>query len=279
MKQHVYLLSTPDCRTIQLESTSSGSFPHIHILITKGGEQLASLIAQDVLDGRLPGFGFHSELGLRGAIREFILCKDIHPDTITVVEKYARQGPSWSSLLLLRGLLAHNILLSSLAQRRWRVDYGLVSTPGSDSRSRTKLAVPYRAKDVPAATAEFGHPDVTILLTCLSYYYAGLSEAQLRISFELLLQQEDPMSEYALWLEGYNTESVPNNLRKLSGVNIKSLEQWDRYIVPLFSQNKRTIDLYLSKVVFPEDAKESLQRISGSSWDIAEQKNHLVTGE
>ncbi|KAF8123615.1 hypothetical protein EV363DRAFT_1547333, partial [Boletus edulis] len=274
VKRHAYLLSTFDSRTIRCDGGSRGSFPHIHILQVEGGEQLKSLIAQEVLDGRLSGFSLHSELGLKETIREFMLRKDIHPDTIKTVEKYARQCTFWGPLLLLRGLLAHDILLFAFTQRRWRVDYGLDLT----STPRTMLAIPYRAKDVPTEMAEFGHPDITILLTCLSYYYEGLSKEQLEISFELLLQEDNPSSEYALWLEDCGTASVPDPLRKLSGVNIRSLEQWVNYLAPLFAQNKKAIDLYLSRVVFPKHAKEFPLRISGSYWDIAERKNHLVTG-
>ena len=277
VKQHAYLLSTIDSDTVRCDSSSPGSFPHIHILHTKGGEQLKSLIAQDVLDGRLPPLHFPSGLGFHGVIREFMLCRDIHPDTAKIVEQYACQSTSWDSLLLLRGLLAHDILLFALTQRRWRVDYGL--DPASWPR-RTMLSIPYRAKDVPSELAEFGHPDIAILLTCLSYYYGGLSEGQLRSSFELLLQQEDPSSEYVFWLEDNNdSTSLPDELHKLSGVNIRSLEQWERHLVPLFSRNKRAIDLFLSKVVFPNHAKEFPRRISGTYWDIAEQKKRLVTGE
>ncbi|KAF8129798.1 hypothetical protein EV363DRAFT_1219569 [Boletus edulis] len=274
VKRHAYFLSTFDSRTVRCDGGSCGSFPHIHVLQAESGAQLKSLIAQDVLDGRLPGFSLHSELGFRETIREFMLRKDIHPDTIKTVEKYARQCTFWGPLLLLRGLLAHDILLFVFTQRRWRVDYGLDVT----STPRTMLAIPYRAKDVPTEMAEFGHPDITILLTCLSYYYEGLSKKQLEISFKLLLQEDDPSSEYALWLEDCGTASVPDPLRKLSGVNIRSLEQWVNYLAPLFSKNKKAIDLYLSKVVFAKHAKECPLRISGSYWHIAERKNHLVTG-
>ncbi|KAG7289874.1 hypothetical protein NEMBOFW57_006251 [Staphylotrichum longicolle] len=44
------------------------------------------------------------------------------------------------------------------------------------------LAVPYRAKDSPAPRSEFSHPDVVIVLTCLSYYYQGLSNKTLNKS-------------------------------------------------------------------------------------------------
>lgn len=141
------------------------------------------------------------------------------------------------------------------------------------------LAVPYRAKDVPTARAEFEHPDLTIMLTCLSYYYGGLSEEQLRISFEILLEQDDPSSDYAVWLEDYASGSFPDRFRNLSAINIRSPEQWEQYLVPLFSRNQGAIDFYLSRLVFPNHAKEFPWKISSSTWDIAERKNHLVTGE
>ena len=277
VKRHAYFLSTSLSYSIWCDRNSPGSFPHIQILQTEGGQQLVSLIARDVLDGHLSGLSFHSEvgLGLGGAVCEFILRKDIDLDTFKAVEKYAHQSTSWGSLLLLRGLLAHNILLFALTQRRWRVDYGLDPSPSP----RSLLSIPYRAKDVPSEAAEFGHPDITILLTCLSYYYGGLSEDQLRRSFGLLLQQDDAPAEYALWLQDCGTASVPIALQSLGGVNIRSLEQWITHLVPLFTWNKRAIDLYLSKIVFPKYAKDFPQRILGSSWDIAERKRHLVTGE
>jgi hypothetical protein len=43
----------------------------------------------------------------------------------------------------------------------------------------TRLAVPYHACDVPSQRAEFKHPDVSILLTHLSYYEEGLTEDDL----------------------------------------------------------------------------------------------------
>ncbi|KAG9311593.1 hypothetical protein JVU11DRAFT_7802 [Chiua virens] len=138
------------------------------------------------------------------------------------------------------------------------------------------LAIPYRAKDVPAARAEFGHLDITIILTCLAYYYGGLTEEQLKIVFEILLEQDDPSHDYALWLTNIN--SVSDSLWTLSKVNIRSLEQWNKYIVPFFTWNQATIDYFLSKVVFPKYAKEFPWKISGSSWDITEKRNHLITG-
>ena len=55
---------------------------------------------------------------------------------------------------------------------RWRVEFGVRPS------GRPKMAVPFRAKDVPVERAEYGHPDVAIMLMQLSYYKSGLSDEQ-----------------------------------------------------------------------------------------------------
>ena len=245
-------------------------------------QRLILRITEDVMAGQLSSFNIfqHFSSELHDAIRSFISDRDVLriQDTAKRVEKYAKdseQSHIWSALLLLRGLLTTDILLFTLSQRRWRVDYGLVSTFRS-----TTLAVPYRAKDVPAPNTQFGHPDLTIILTCLSYYYTGLSEEQLRTSFELLLDQDDPSTEYALWLKQYDRrELVPDSLRQPSELNLNPSEQWDKHIFPLFSHNQAVIDFYLSRVVFPKEAKGYPWKISASSWDLAEKREKLITGE
>ena len=276
---------------VKYECGPPGSFPHIHIVRGSDvGGRLISLIVEDVMAGRLPNFNFqHISSPLRDAIRSFISDEDILQvsDTAKRVEEYAKrshQSSLWSGLLLLRGLMASNILLFALAQRRWRVDYGLVSQPRNrdhpdSSPTPTMLAVPYRAKDVPAPNTQFGHPDITIILTCLSYYYAGLSEEQLRVSFEMLLDEDDPSTEYATWVKELDRKSVPDSLQKLSDINLKPSEQWDKVIFPLFSRNQGAIDFYMSRVVFPHEAKEFPWKLSGSSWDLGEKREKLITGE
>ena len=67
---------------------------------------------------------------------------------------------------LLRGLLSSEVLLLALS-KRYRVEYGV------HPAAARRYAVPYRAKDVAAERTEFGHPDVAILLTYLTYYRGG----------------------------------------------------------------------------------------------------------
>lgn len=172
-------------------------------------------------------------------------------------------------LYLLQGLIAHNILLFSLMEKRWKVDYGL-------DLKRSLLAVPYRAKDSPAGKAEFSHPDVAITLTCLSYYYGGLEEHQLETCFRNLYKSDNPMMQYERWIKGV---ALPKPyLNRITGINLDDKKQWKDIIYPLFNYNKAVIDSYLSSVVFPMEAKEFPLKMSASGWDIAMSKKHPTTG-
>lgn len=256
---------------IECERVPSSYFPHLRILQANTGQRLITWIVQAIMDGHLPNFSFQQLPSvLRKAIHSFISCQDVTPSKVRMIKEYCQHTPLWGGLLLLRGLLATGILLFAFTERRWRVDYGLAP-------SRTMLAVPYRAKDVPAQRAEFGHPDVAITLTCLSYYYGGLNEEQLRASFEILLKQDDPSLDYDLWVRG--CPDIPEDLLTWSGINIKSSEQWRMFLLPLFSRNKATVDFYLSRVVFPREAKEFPSKLSCSGWDLAEKRERLLTGE
>ena len=63
---------------------------------------------------------------------------------------------------------------------RWRVNYGVdISEDLQEKILRRKLEIPFRAKDIPMQRTEFGHVDVAILFTLLSYYYSGLTDEQI----------------------------------------------------------------------------------------------------
>lgn len=69
-------------------------------------------------------------------------------------------------ILILSGLLRFEVLRLVMI-KRWRVNYGI------NENGTRKMAIPFKAKDVAAEMTEFGHPDVAICLTQLSYYYSG----------------------------------------------------------------------------------------------------------
>ncbi|KAF8425082.1 hypothetical protein L210DRAFT_3567617, partial [Boletus edulis BED1] len=194
VRKHAVSLRTSFKEGIEYESGPPGSFPRIRILQPDAAEALISQIARDAMDGLLPNFNFQQlNSELRDAILSFLTEKDVFLPIFKSVEEYARRSTLWGGLLLLRGLLATDILLFAFR------DQTVGAVP--------LLAVPYRAKDVPAPKAELGHPDAAIVLTCLSYYYEGLTEEQLKISLQLLLSEDDPST----------APSVPHSLRNYMG--------------------------------------------------------------
>ena len=117
-------------------------FLHIPLLGISASQALVSRIAEDVLNGALDNLTFidvTTQPALRTSILRFMLDRSIDSDTYRTVKHFFRNTRLWKGLLLLRGLLAHGILVYVLSQRRWRVDYGL-------DLKRSLLAVPYRAK-------------------------------------------------------------------------------------------------------------------------------------
>ncbi|KAF8123207.1 hypothetical protein EV363DRAFT_1357363, partial [Boletus edulis] len=250
VRKHAVSLRTSFKEGIEYESGPPGSFPRIRILQPDAAEALISQIARDAMDGLLPNFNFQQlNSELRDAILSFLTEKDVFLPIFKSVEEYARRSTLWGGLLLLRGLLATDILLFAFRDQRWRVDYGLA---------------PKR------------HPDAAIVLTCLSYYYEGLTEEQLKISLQLLLSEDDPSVNYDLWIR--DCPSVPHSLRNYMGINLDSSEQWTTLLIPSFSRNHATIDFFLAKVVFPKEAKEFPSKLACSGWDLAEKKERLVTG-
>ncbi|KAG1812365.1 hypothetical protein EV424DRAFT_1491608 [Suillus variegatus] len=246
-----------------------GGFPFVRILHSTAGEALVRWIAEDIINGALENIGFdQASPHVKEAVCCFIANENVSNTCVSVVEDRYRDTIVWPSLLVLRGLLAYGILVHAIKERRWRVDYGLAP-------KRTMLAVPFRAKDMPSLRAEFGHPDIAVTLTCLSYYYAGLTLQQLMLCFELLLKQDDPALEYESWVA--RLPSVPESLCQLSGINTESAEQLPE-LQRLFEFNKAVIDFYMSRVVFPKEAKAFPSKLTCSGWDLAQEKRHLTTG-
>jgi len=127
--------------------TRDGAFSHIRLLGTSAAQELVSRIAGDVLNGKLenlsfPGLG--ALVPLRNAVLRFITKYHVDDQTCAEVKDFYGRSCLWKGLLLLRGLLAHGILIYVLRRQRWRVDYGL-------DLKRSLLAVPYRAKVFPQA--------------------------------------------------------------------------------------------------------------------------------
>ena len=130
---------------------------------------------------------------------------------------------------------------------------------------------------MPSLRSEFGHPDVAICLTCLSYYYGGLTPSQVQECFDLLIKLDNPPLEYEKWVKRGGND-IPEPLHQLIGINMKDVQTFSSDIVSIFQHNQATIDFFLSQVVFPKEAKEFPHKLGTSGWDLAERKTNVTTG-
>lgn len=251
-----------------------GRFPRIRILDAFGKDQLLDLLTDRICYQGLDGFPITRQPEKRRtAIRRYISETSLSEEQVNAVE----QSPFWhesviNTLLMLRGLIAQGIIAFSLGQKRWRVNYGV--DPNRDPK--TKLAVPFRAKDDPAPRAEFSHPDVAIFLTCLSYYYSGLDSEELLRSFERLKKDDQAQPEYHLWKASAPT--LPLEFSELIGINLQDRVQFNTEVFPHLRYSKGAIDYFLSKEVFAREMKEFPNKLSTSGWDLAKGKMHPTTG-
>ncbi|KIJ45850.1 hypothetical protein M422DRAFT_250634 [Sphaerobolus stellatus SS14] len=92
---------------------------------------------------------------------------------------------------------------------------------------------------------EFAYPDVIIILTCLSYYYGGLSDEQLEAAFHPLMDTDDSALQYDDWIKD-NVNDLDPHLRSLASLKLTDPHQRDRTIFPMLRYNKAAIDCYLS---------------------------------
>ncbi|KAF8729325.1 hypothetical protein RHS02_07821, partial [Rhizoctonia solani] len=269
---HVKALQGQHPDNLSYKFKGTGKFPIIRIMLGCTAEvegQLISSLAKDILDGRLPNLSCdHIYPSVRESLHEF-LTKDQIPYSQYESLQKGLAPEVWKIVLLIRGILAHGILILALKNKHYLVDYGL-------DPSRSLLAVPYSAKDTPSPRAEFGHPDVAIILTCLSYYYRGLTKENLDLCFKLLFRLDNPSLEYEQWVK--QNSSIPTDLKQLNGVNTNDREQLTKRLFDLFSHNSATIDFFVSTVVFPTEAKEFPKKLATSGWDLAETKPRVITG-
>ena len=246
------------------------SFPRTRILVSRCGNELMQTIAsQIVFEDRMKSTPFRSYPNhIRDIALRFLVEVTVTPAECSTLKQHS--GEYFKQILLLRGLLAGGILLHNLKEKRWRVDYGLDPT-------RSMLAVPYRAKDSPALRAEFGHPEMILVLTCLSYYHGGLTNDQMEITFHLLFTTDSPDLRYEYWIKA-TTDVLPEHLRSLRRLNLNDVKMKHNDIFPALRYNKLVIDFYLSECVFPKEAKEFPHKLTTNSWDLARKKELPTTG-
>ncbi|KAH6619158.1 hypothetical protein B0J18DRAFT_481466 [Chaetomium sp. MPI-SDFR-AT-0129] len=254
-----------------------GRVRKIRVLEDSGGQQLITALANEVCSIGITGLPVHHQTeDMRQAVLNYILLERPSYSDIEMVQStetgFFSNSTTKSAILLLRGLLAKGVLLFALGHKRHRVNYGLAP----DRRPPTMLAVPYRAKDMPSARSEFSHPDIVIVLTCLSYYYGGLSDAQLYTCLELLAKSDRSEEEYSEWAA--KSPNLPPSFRHLSAINLKDRPQCEGEVFPGLRYSRPVVDFYLQRVVFPRELKQFPSKLSASGWDLARRKEQPLTG-
>ncbi|KAK6601216.1 hypothetical protein H4I96_06557 [Botrytis cinerea] len=170
---------------IEVTERTAG-FPILHLLREDVEDALHYRIINDICNGRIPFLRLTGSSITVGKIwiRQVLSDHDIDDELIEKVSAlFKDKSSARKNILLVRGLLLNRILLLCL-KKRWNVQYGL-------HPNRDPIAVPFDAKGVPSEQAEFGHPDVSILFTCLAFYYTGLNLSQFQQSLQLVLKSDD----------------------------------------------------------------------------------------
>ncbi|KAJ9492030.1 hypothetical protein VN97_g1201 [Penicillium thymicola] len=263
--------------SIEVIQQEEGGFPRIRVLDCEAETALIQRIATHICENGFSSLPISRQpQSVREAVLVYILKPEPTADEIFAVESDGEAG-FWdesiqSHLLLVRGLLAGGVLAFCLGQKRWRVNYG------SDLRREppTRLAVPYRAKDSPSLRAEFSHPDVVILLTCLHYYYSGLTNDDISLAFDHLAKSDEAEAEYQAWAK--DAPMLAPDFRQLVSVNLDDQHLCANRIFPALRVSKATVDYFLAHAVFPKEMKEFADKLSASGWDTGEIRMNPTVG-
>ena len=211
----------------------------------------------------LPGFAASHN---RDSVMEFVTNAQLAADEIIPPTAFGAIESHREALLALRGLLAHGVLAHCMRLRH-RVDYGVPPEPG-----RKQLAVPFRACDVASERAEFAHPDCALALTTLSYYYAGLTDAQVHQAFSVL-QSLGPTAQeecYREWFVGVHAGLSPADAASID--TIKKVDTSNTLQFALlcrtFRHSMDAINFWLRNTIFPTQTQQYPKRIKATAWHM-----------
>jgi hypothetical protein len=259
--QHLYGLESSFRQSIEVVRRPGGGFPLIYFVRRDVENELLKRLARDITKGHgaiLPVSTFDGQE--RTAVRDFLSTstRKLKPTTLERIRNLRPDRPQVrQTVYLVRGLLVNRILVMTL-KKRWNVQYGL--RPNSDP-----VAVPYHAKGVPSEQSEWGHPDVAILFTCLTFYYDGIGESQLRLALARVLKSDDPSTDYDKWVQA--SDNFPASVRAWNTINIEDDAQV-RDVWKAVRYQVVVIDYFLNNFVFPQHAKQFRVKLQSSGWDI-----------
>ncbi|KAE9345832.1 hypothetical protein PR003_g7734 [Phytophthora rubi] len=189
-------------------------------------------------------------------------------------DRMQKLAPYITQLLALRGLVAFGVFEHCL-EKRYRVNFGLPS-PGTRPK---KIAIPFRAADVPSERSEFSHPDVCIVLTLLGYYHGGLTDDEVRSAFRMLLRLDisEQEQQYNRWYSGVQSRLNAEERKALCDVRHVSLADARQFetLCRVYKFYMEMINFYLNTCVFPKDTQQYPQRLSRTAWNLAAGDNNI----
>lgn len=151
---------------IEFDEKRSDMFSPCRILDETVFEALKTKLIDDFLNGKIDDIDFKSKSeSKKEKLRHILTEKAINRDKFLEIKRKFSED-EFNTILIVSGLLRFEVLKLALT-KRWRVHYGV------KVKGRRKMAIPFKAKDVAAEMTEFGHPDVAVCFTQMSYYYAG----------------------------------------------------------------------------------------------------------
>lgn len=214
--------------------------------------------------------------GLQARIVDFIT--DCSQSSNIICESDFFSPEYYQDLLVLRGLLAHDVLIHCLKLRHG-VQYGFVSN------HKTLMAIPFEAANLPKLRSEFAQPDISIILTVLSYYNIGLTRDQvIETITELLavgksLQRRVYKEIFALCkMTNKKSSEVLSSIDIIEKLDLKNEVQVDLLYI-LYRKNMIFINFWLGNVIFPTATMIFPKKITASSWNLIDtRKSSLRCG-
>jgi hypothetical protein len=139
-------------------------------------------------------------------------------------------------------------------------------------------AVPFLAKDIPSERSQYAKIDMAIVLTTLSYYYSGLDQSNLDLSFKRLISLPEGASIYHSWVDYFPSDfDFPQSLSDFNGINLEDKDLRVKTLKDLFIKHP-LVSFWMNFNLFPKEGKEFPQVLSASSWDLCEVSENLTTG-
>lgn len=131
--------------------------------------------------------------------------------------------------------------------------------------------------------SEFSHPDCAIVFTILAYYEDGLGEAEVISAFSALFNlgrnaQGKIYSQWYLLSKDHIEKQDPSlclSLDRVEKIDLANRKQL-RDLVTFYRQNIRVVNFWLNVCVFPNEMQYYPQRLTATSWNLADNPTHVV---